>query len=67
LSVLLEELAPTRHHMERRDPRFGEDGAVGWSHCRPINGAVTLGRQAREAIASRDEGERLEKKNHATM
>jgi hypothetical protein len=72
LPVLLEELAPTPRRMEHRDPRFGEDGAIGWLQHRPMNGVVTLCRHAREATASRavgsrDEDERLEKKNHVTM
>jgi hypothetical protein len=60
LPVLLDELAPTRPHMERRDPRFGEDGAVGWSQYRPMNGVVTLGLQAREVTTSSVAGSGLE-------
>jgi hypothetical protein len=62
LSVLLEELALKRHHMVRRDPQFGEDGAVGWTQYRPMNGVVTLGRQAREATTSRAADSGLEMK-----
>jgi hypothetical protein len=62
LSVLLEELAPKRHHMVRRDPRFGEDGAVGWSQYWLMNGVVTLRWQAREATTSRAAGSGLEMK-----
>jgi hypothetical protein len=58
--------------MENRDPRFGEDGAIGWLQHWPLNGVVTLCRQAREATTSRatgsgDEDEKSEKKNHVTM
>jgi hypothetical protein len=35
LAGAAEELAPTRRHMEHRGPRFGEDGAIGWSRYRP--------------------------------
>jgi hypothetical protein len=54
LPVMLEELAPTPRRMEHRGPRFREDGAIGWLQHRPMNGVITLCRQARERLQRRE-------------
>jgi hypothetical protein len=41
------------HHVERRDPRFGEDGAVGLVAMSAHRWVGNLGRQTREATVSR--------------
>jgi hypothetical protein len=54
--LLLEELAPACHHVERCNPRFGEDGAVGLVAILAMDGVGMFGRQARDVAVSRAAG-----------
>jgi hypothetical protein len=72
--MLLEEHAPVHRHVKCHDPRFGVDGVVGLVAISALGWGRDLGSIRWRGYSVKsckqwliDGGERLEKKDHATM